>query len=181
MLDTIKPGVLAPQEVNVVIEISANSYPVKYEADKDLGLMRVDRFIATGMRYPCDYGYIPATLSDDGDPLDVLLIAPAPVLSGSILAARPIGMLKMTDESGVDAKILAVPVTKLTPMYQDVKEPSDIGQAVLKQIEHFFTHYKDLEEGKWVKVQGWGDARDAEHEIEQSIKRYSHSNDVITS
>lgn len=171
MLSAITPGYKAPDEVNVIIEIPANSEPVKYEVDKHSGAMIVDRFMATSMRYPCDYGYIPGTLSNDGDPVDVLVISPLPLISGSVITVRPIGMLNMADEAGIDIKILAVPIDKLTPVYQHIKKPVDLGQFVLDRISHFFEHYKDLEANKWVKIEGWAEAEEAKTEILESIQR----------
>lgn len=171
-LDKIEPGSQVPQEVNVIIEIPAMSEPVKYEVDKHSGALIVDRFMATAMYYPANYGYVPQTLSEDGDPVDVLVVTPVPLISGSVIKARPIGMLKMTDESGVDAKILAVPEDKLCALYRDVKKPEDVSQHLLNTITHFFEHYKDLEEGKWVKVEGWSGPEAAYEEITKSIERY---------
>lgn len=157
-----------------MIEIAANSHPIKYEIDKASGMVMVDRFLGTSMVYPCEYGFIPHTLSEDGDPVDVLVIAPFSLHPGSVIRCRPVGMLKMTDESGIDAKILAVPVTKLTPKYAAVNKPEDLGRELIDSIEHFFTHYKDLEKGKWVKVEGWVDAEAAKAEIVSGIKRYQN-------
>lgn len=164
-----------PDEVNVVIEIPAHSGPVKYEVEKDSGAMFVDRFMSTAMFYPCNYGYVPKTLSDDGDPVDVLVITPVPLISGSVVTARPIGMLDMTDEAGNDAKVLAVPTDKLTDLYKDVKSPEDVSSNLTSAIAHFFEHYKDLESGKWVKIKGWRDAEAAKNEIRDSIMRYKDS------
>lgn len=171
-LEHLDAGKNVPDDFNVVIEISANSYPVKYEIDKACGLITVDRFLGTSMTYPCNYGYVPQTLSEDGDPVDVLAITPYPLVNKSVIRCRAIGMLCMTDESGKDAKILAVPITKLSPHYQHVKTPKDLGEDMLDTIAHFFTHYKDLEKGKWVKVNGWKDAQAAKDEIVASVKRY---------
>ncbi|MDA8561571.1 inorganic diphosphatase [Gammaproteobacteria bacterium] len=171
-LSKLSCGKDTPNDINVVIEISAQSSPVKYEVDKITGMLMVDRFIATSMFYPCDYGYVPNTLSEDGDPVDVLVIAPQPLQPGSVINCRPVGMLRMTDESGFDAKILAVPVTKLTPKYKDISKPEDLGKDLLSSIEHFFKHYKDLEEGKWVETNGWGDDKEAKNEIIASIARF---------
>ena len=171
----VGPGDKAPEEFNVVIEIPAHSGPVKYEVDKETGAMFVDRFMSTAMFYPCNYGYVPQTLSEDGDPVDVLVITPVPVISGSVIKSRPIGVLMMTDESGVDAKILAVPTGKLSTRYRDAKSPEDVTPELLAAIKHFFEHYKDLEEGKWVKVEGWEDAEAAKREIMASVERYSQS------
>lgn len=161
-----------PNDINVVIEIPAFSEPVKYEFDKDSHMLVVDRFMSTCMQYPCNYGFVPHTLSEDGDPVDVLVVTPVPLRHGAVIRCRPVGMLKMTDESGVDAKIVAVPVDKLTPIYQHVKEIADLPELLIKQIKHFFEHYKDLEAGKWVKVDAWVDAAAAKAEILASIKRY---------
>lgn len=171
-LNAVKTGDKAPDEVNVIIEISAMSPPVKYEVDKESGALFVDRFIATAMHYPVNYGYVPNTLSEDGDPVDVLLITPVPLVPGSVIIARPIGMLNMQDESGQDAKILAVPKTKVCPMYANVQGPDDVAPHLLASIAHFFEHYKDLEAGKWVKVSGWLGVNEAKQEILASIARY---------
>ena len=162
----------APDEVNVIIEIPAQSDPVKYEVDKDSGALFVDRFLNTPMFYPCNYGYVPKTLSDDGDPVDVLVLTPVPLISGAVIPARPIGLLKMTDESGVDAKILAVPKTKLCPMYAHINNTDDVNPQILDSIKHFFEHYKDLEPNKWVKVDGWENIDTAKQEIITSIANY---------
>ncbi len=174
-LDKVTAGDKTPEVINVVIEIPAHSDPVKYEVDKATGAMFVDRFMSTAMYYPFNYGYIPHTLSEDGDPADVMVIAPVPLISGSVIACRPIGMLGMTDEAGNDAKILAVPVPKLTTMYADVQGTEDMPQAVLDQISHFFEHYKDLEKGKWVKITGWSDKQAAYDEITDAITRYNET------
>lgn len=171
-LDRVSPGKNLPDEVNVIIEIPSHSDPVKYEVDKETGAMFVDRFMNTAMHYPCNYGYVPHTLSEDGDPVDVLVITPIPLISGSVITCRIIGMLNMTDEAGPDAKLLAVPITKLCKLYKDVNSPEDTPPLLLSQITHFFEHYKDLEEGKWVKVEGWLGAEDAKNEITAGIKRY---------
>ena len=171
-LDNVSAGKNVPEEINVIIEIPAHSDPIKYEVDKETGAMFVDRFMATPMFYPANYGYIPQTLSEDGDPLDVLVVAPYPLIPGSVIRCRPVGVLNMSDESGQDAKLLAVPHDKLTALYKDVKEASDLPELLVKQIEHFFENYKDLEEGKWVKVDGWADAAAARAEIEKSAAAY---------
>lgn len=168
-INDIPAGKNIPDEINVVIEIPANSDPVKYEVDKDTGALMVDRFMATPMFYPCNYGYIPNTLSEDGDPLDVLVVTPYPLINGSVIKCRPVGVLKMEDESGIDAKLMAVPVDKLSALYQHVQEATDLPALLLQQIEHFFEHYKDLEKGKWVKVQGWANAAEAKAEIEKAV------------
>lgn len=170
--DLIPTGKSVPDDVYVIIEIPAHSDPIKYEVDKKSGALFVDRFIATGMRYPCNYGYIPHTLSDDGDPADVLVVTPFPVLSGSVVRVRPIGILKMEDESGHDSKILAVPVDKLSRHYAHVNSKDDLDDITIAQIEHFFEHYKKLEPGKWVKIHGWGNVDDARKEILDSIERF---------
>jgi len=153
--NNIPAGKDIPNDIYVVIEIPANSSPIKYEIEKELDAIFVDRFMATPMFYPANYGYVPNTLADDGDPLDVLVVTPYPVQPGSIIRARPIGILDMSDEAGRDSKVLAVPHDKLTTLYKDVKEPQDFGSLLLDQIAHFFENYKDLEAGKWVKVDGW--------------------------
>jgi inorganic pyrophosphatase len=172
-LSEVEAGRDIPNEINVVIEIPSCSKPVKYEVDKKSGMVMVDRFVGTSMHYPCDYGFVPHTLSEDGDPVDVLVISPYPLMPGVMIRCRPIGMLAMTDESGPDAKILAVPITKLTPLYQNMQQPADLGEELLARIEHFFQHYKDLEKGKWVKIDGWKDAETAKKEILASVARAS--------
>jgi len=174
-LDRVTSGRDVPGDINVIIEIPSHSDPVKYEVDKDTGAMFVDRFMNTAMHYPCNYGYIPHTLSDDGDPVDVLVVTPIPLISGSVIRCRAIGMLKMTDEAGEDAKLLAVPHEKLCKLYKDVEEPADMSPLLLDQISHFFNHYKDLEEGKWVKIEGWAGAEEARREIMDSITRYQNA------
>lgn len=159
-----------PDDIYVVIEIPANHDPIKYEVDKDSNTLFVDRFIATPMFYPCNYGYVPNTLSEDGDPLDVLVVTPYPVQPGSVIRSRVIGMLEMSDEAGKDTKLLAVPHSKLTPLYDHVKQAQDLPELLIKQIQHFFENYKALEKGKWVKVDGWKDAAAARIEIEKAIK-----------
>lgn len=170
--DYISAGKELPDDINVVIEIPANSAPVKYEVEKESGALLVDRFMATPMFYPANYGFIPHTLSDDGDPLDVLVVTPYPVQSSSVIRCRPIGVLKMTDEAGEDYKLLAVPHHKLTPLYDHVKEPSDLPELLIAQIMHFFENYKDLETGKWVKVDGWDNAEAARKAIMESAAAY---------
>ena len=172
-LDRVSTGKNVPDEINVIIEIPSHSDPVKYEVDKETGAMFVDRFMNTAMHYPCNYGYIPHTLSEDGDPVDVLVLTPIPLISGSVIQARVIGMLSMTDEAGPDAKLLAVPITKLCKTYESMNSPKDAPQLLLAQIKHFFEHYKDLEEGKWVKVEGWLEADAAKNEITSAIKRFN--------
>jgi inorganic pyrophosphatase len=171
-LEHLQAGKQIPDDINVVIEIASNSEPVKYEVDKDIGMIKVDRFLGTSMLYPCEYGFIPHTLSEDGDPVDVLVISPYKLAPGVVIRCRPVGMLRMTDESGKDAKILAVPVDKLTMRYHNVHQPQDLGPDLLNAIEHFFRHYKDLDPGKWVKIEGWEDLQSARQEILASVKRY---------
>lgn len=168
----IESGRDVPNEINVIIEIPMHGEPVKYEVDKETGALFVDRFMTTAMYYPTNYGYVPRTLSEDGDPVDVLVVTPVPLISGAVIPCRVVGMLKMTDESGVDAKVLAVPIQKLSKMYTDVKTHEDLPQPLLLSIEHFFKHYKDLEEGKWVKIDGWEGPESARQEIMNSIARY---------
>lgn len=173
ILDKISSGAGAPDDINVVIEIPMNADPIKYEIDKETGALNVDRFIATSMYYPCNYGFLPQSLGLDGDPADVLVVTPYPLLSGSVIRCRPVGLLRMTDESGEDSKILAVPINKLTQLYAQVMSHEDLSPLLINSIHHFFEHYKDLEPGKWVKVNGWGDAFEAKAEIMSSIERYS--------
>ncbi|MBI2785366.1 MAG: inorganic diphosphatase [Legionella longbeachae] len=170
----ISSGRDIPNEINVIIEIPMHSEPVKYEVDKESGALFVDRFLTTPMFYPTNYGYMPNTLSDDGDPVDVLVITPVPLVSGSVIPCRPVGMLKMTDESGIDAKILAVPTNKLSKIYQSIKSYEDLPQHLLNSLEHFFSHYKDLEEGKWVKLDGWVNPEAAFEEIMSSVARFNN-------
>ena len=163
----IPAGKDVPNDIYVVIEIPANHAPIKYEIDKDADALFVDRFVGTAMFYLANYGYIPNTLSEDGDPLDVLVVTPHPVVPGSVIRCRPVGKLKMEDESGIDAKLIAVPHDKLTPLYKHVKEYTDLPELLLKQI---FAHYKDLEPGKWVKITGWEGSDVAKEEILKSIE-----------
>jgi inorganic pyrophosphatase len=172
-LDKVSPGKNLPDDFNVIIEISMNADPIKYEVDKESGALFVDRFMGTAMHYPCNYGYIPKTIAGDGDPVDVLVITPFPVIPGVVVRCRALGVLKMSDEGGEDAKLLAVPVDKVLPIYNHWKEATDINPMRLNAIQHFFEHYKDLEPGKWVKVQGWGGVADAHKEIFEGIERYS--------
>ena len=171
-LDRVTPGRDVPNDVNVIVEIPMNADPIKYEIDKATGALFVDRFMSTAMHYPCNYGYVPHTLSGDGDPVDVLVISPLPLISGVVVRCRPIGMLRMQDEAGDDTKVLAVPIEKLTSVYRRVKSPRDVPEAQLAAITHFFQHYKDLERGKWVKVKGWFGAAEARKEIIDGIRRY---------
>jgi len=176
-LDRVGTGRSIPDDFNVIIEIPSHSDPVKYEVDKETGAMFVDRFMNTAMHYPCNYGYIPHTLSEDGDPVDVLVVTPVPLISGSVIRCRAIGILKMTDEAGPDAKLLAVPIDKLCTLYRHAQSPDDIPANLLAQISHFFEHYKDLEPGKWVKVEGWGGIEDAKQEIDDAVARFESTPD----
>ena len=168
----IPAGKDLPNDIYVAIEIPANASPIKYEIDKDMDALLVDRFMATPMFYPANYGYINNTLADDGDPLDVLVITPYPVMPGSVIRARPVGVLKMSDEAGGDEKLLAVPHEKLTQLYNDMHDIDDVPQLLKDQIVHFFEHYKDLEKGKWVKVEGWENADAARAAIVKSAAAY---------
>ena len=170
-LSKIPIGKDAPHDINVVIEIPLGGQPIKYEVDKESGAMFVDRFLHTAMHYPVNYGFVPHTLSNDGDPVDVMVVSQIGVTVGAVLRSRPIGVLLMEDESGKDEKILAVPHTKLHPYYDEVNSYKDLPVILLQQIEHFFAHYKDLEPGKWVKVTGWGDATVAGRLIQEGIDR----------
>ncbi len=174
-LDRVTSGSDLPNEINVIIEIPSHSDPVKYEVDKQTGAMFVDRFMNTAMHYPCNYGYVPHTLSQDGDPVDVLVVTPTPLISGSVIRCRPVGLLKMTDESGDDAKVLAVPIDKLCRLYRKVRDIDDMSPALLEQIAHFFEHYKDLDEGKWVRVEGWLGIDAARKEIMDSVDLYQNA------
>lgn len=170
-LDAISIGKNPPDEVNVVIEVAIGGEPIKYEMDKAAGTLFVDRFLYTPMRYPGNYGFIPHTLSEDGDPCDVLVANTRPLIPGSYIAVRPIGVMMMQDEGGGDEKIIAVPVPKLTKRYENVRNYTDLPQITLDQIQHFFEHYKDLEPGKWVKLTGWGDAAKAKELIVEAMER----------
>ncbi len=168
----VSSGNDVPNEINVIIEIPSHSDPVKYEMDKETGAMFVDRFMSSAMQYPCNYGYVPHTLSKDGDPIDVMVLTPYPLIPGSVIECRPVGVLKMTDESGDDAKVLALPLDKLCKTYRSVDSHRDLPQDLLDRIAHFFEHYKDLDEGKWVRVEGWGGVDQAKQEILNSLKMY---------
>lgn len=170
-ISKIPVGINAPYDVNVIIEIPIGGVPVKYELDKESGAMYVDRFLHTAMYYPCNYGFIPHTLSDDGDPTDAAVLGQIPVIPGVVIRSRPVGVLIMEDESGIDEKILCVPVDELHPYYSDVASIRDLRPVLLDQIAHFFEHYKDLESGKWVKVQRWGEAEEATDLIRQGMER----------
>jgi len=170
-LDAIAIGKNRPHDVNVVIEVPIGGEPIKYELDKEAGTLFVDRFLYTAMRYPGNYGFIPHTLSDDGDPCDVLIANTRAIVPGAVMSCRPVGVLVMEDEAGQDEKIVAVPSRKLTKRYDRIENYTDLPEITLKQIEHFFEHYKDLEPGKWVKVVRWGDAEEARRLIQESIER----------
>ncbi|WP_089173256.1 inorganic diphosphatase [Bosea sp. AS-1] len=170
-IDAISIGKNPPEEVNVLIEVAIGGEPIKYEMDKEAGTLFVDRFLYTPMRYPGNYGFIPHTLSEDGDPCDVLVANTRPLVPGSYIAVRPIGVMLMEDEGGGDEKIIAVPVPKLTKRYENVHNYTDLPKITLDQIQHFFEHYKDLEPGKWVKLKGWGDAAMAKKLIVEAIER----------
>ncbi|NQW11522.1 MAG: inorganic diphosphatase [Alphaproteobacteria bacterium] len=170
IVDRIPIGENPPYDVNVIIEVGLGSDPVKYELDKASGALYVDRFLHTAMSYPCNYGFIPHTLADDGDPVDVMVAGRVPILPKAVVRVRPVGVLIMEDEAGLDEKILSVPVDKLHPYYTDVSSWRDLPKILTDQIRHFFTHYKDLESGKWVKVQRWGEAEEAMELIRAGIK-----------
>ncbi len=170
-IDAIPIGKNPPEEVNVVIEVPIGGEPIKYEMDKTSGALFVDRFLHTPMRYPGNYGFVPHTLSDDGDPIDVLVANTRPIMPGAVISVRPIGVMRMEDEGGGDEKIIAVPSTKLTKRYVAVTNYTDLPPITLEQIQHFFEHYKDLEPGKWVKLLGWGDAAEARKMITEAIER----------
>ena len=171
-LNNVNAGRDVPNDFNVVIEIPMNADPVKYEVDKESGAIFVDRFMGTAMHYPCNYGYVPNTIADDGDPCDVLVITPFPLIPGVVVRCRALGVLKMTDEAGGDSKILAVPVEKILPVYSHLQKVEDVQELTLRQIQHFFEHYKDLEKGKWVKVEGWAGVDAAKEEIVNGVKAY---------
>ena len=170
-LDEIPVGDNPPDEVNLIVEVPIGGEPIKYELDKASGTLVVDRFLYTAMRYPGNYGFIPHTLAEDGDPIDALLISQRTLIPGSIIASRPIGVLKMRDEAGGDEKVIVVPVSRITKRYEAVHEITDLPEIMVKQIEHFFLHYKDLEPGKWAETMGWGDQAEARTMILEAIER----------
>jgi inorganic pyrophosphatase len=174
-LDAISIGSNPPHDVNVVIEVPIGGEPIKYEMDKAAGTLIVDRFLYTPMRYPGNYGFIPHTLSEDGDPCDVLVANTRPIIAGAVISVRPIGVLRMKDEAGGDEKIVAVPSPKLTKRYEKIQNYTDMPAITIEQIEHFFSHYKDLEPGKWVEFAGWGDAEAARQLILEAIDRAKNS------
>ncbi len=171
-LNSVPAGRDLPNDFNVIIEIPMNADPIKYEVDKETGAIFVDRFMGTSMHYPCNYGYIPQTLAKDGDPVDVLVITPFPLIPGVVVRCRAIGVLKMTDDGGEDSKILAVPADKILPIYKHWQKPEDMNELRIKQIQHFFEHYKDLEAGKWVKIDGWYGPEEAKSEIMSGVESY---------
>jgi inorganic pyrophosphatase len=170
-IEAVSIGADPPNEVNVIVEVPVGGEPIKYEMDKDAGTLVVDRFLYTSMRYPGNYGFIPHTLSGDGDPLDVLIANQRAIVPGAIIAVRPIGVLRMQDEAGIDEKVIAVPVPRLTRRYDNVLDYTQLPDITIKQIQHFFEHYKDLEDEKWVKLLGWGDAAEAKRIILESVAR----------
>lgn len=171
-IDAISRGDNPPEDVNVIIEVPVGGHPIKYEMDKEAGCLVVDRFLYTPMTYPGNYGFIPHTLSDDGDPADVMILNTRPLFPGCVIKVRPIGVLVMEDDGGIDEKIVAVPVPKLTRRYENVREYTDLPEITIKQVEHFFEHYKDLEPGKWVKIGDWGDSKRAKSLIVEAIERF---------
>jgi len=174
-IDAIAIGLNPPEDVNVIVEVPIGGEPIKYELDKAAGTLVVDRFLHTPMRYPGNYGFVPHTLSEDGDPIDVLVANTRPIVPGAVINVRPIGVLRMIDDAGMDEKILAVPAPKLTKRYAHVTNYTDLPVIMLEQVQHFFEHYKDLEPGKWVKTQGWGDAGQAKELIRAAIERAKHA------
>jgi inorganic pyrophosphatase len=176
-LNKVPSGRDLPHDFNVIIEIPMNADPIKYEVDKESGAIFVDRFMGTAMHYPCNYGYIPHTIAGDGDPVDVLVITPFPLFPGVVVRCRAVGMLKMTDDGGEDAKVLAVPVSKVLSIYDHIKEYTDVNELLLRQIQHFFEHYKDLEKGKWVKIEGWQGLEAAHGEIMSGVETFKNSAD----
>ena len=176
-INAIPVGANVPGNVNVIIEVPTGGEPVKYEFDKRSGALFVDRILHTPMRYPANYGFVPHTLCDDGDPLDALVIARSPFLAGCVVRARPIALLHLEDEHGGDEKLICVPDNKTFPYYAHVRERADLPDIVFQQIEHFFTHYKDLERGKFVKVAGWLGSEEAKKEIMEGVQRYADAKD----
>ena len=174
-IDAIPIGVNPPHDVNVVIEVPVGGEPIKYEMDKEAGTLVVDRFLYTAMRYPGNYGFIPHTLSGDGDPVDVLIANTRAIAPGAVMSVRPVGVLLMEDNAGMDEKIVAVPSSHISQRFDGVTNYSDLPDITLKQIEHFFAHYKDLEPGKWVKISRWGDAAEAKKMIVEGVARAKKS------
>ena len=176
-LSRVTTGKNPPDEINVIIEIPKDSEPVKYEGDKESGAIFVDRILSTPMRYPCNYGYVPHTLCGDGDPADVLVILPLPLIPGSVIRCRPVGVLKMSDEAGSDEKLLAVPVDKVFSGYSHINDITQVSPHWCERIGHFFEHYKDLEKGKWVKLDGWGGAVEAKQILVDAVNRFNEASD----
>jgi inorganic pyrophosphatase len=176
-LDLVPTGRSVPDDLNVIVEIPKDADPVKYEVDKATGAIFVDRILSTPMRYPCNYGYVPHTLCGDGDPADVLVILPLPLVPGSVIRCRPVGVLMMQDEAGSDEKLLAVPVDKVFNGYSHVHDIDQVSKHWLERIGHFFEHYKDLEKGKWVKISGWGDAAMARRIVTEAVARFEAATD----
>jgi inorganic pyrophosphatase len=174
-LEAIPTGKNPPDDINVVIEVPVGGEPIKYEMDKASGTLFVDRFLYTPMRYPGNYGFVPHTLSADGDPIDVLVCNTRAIVPGAVINCRPVGVLVMEDDAGGDEKVIAVPVTKITKRYEKVKTTADLPEITIQQIQHFFEHYKDLEPGKWVKIKHWGDADEARRLIVESVERFQRS------
>lgn len=174
-IEAIARGKNPPEDINVIIEVPVGGHPIKYEMDKDSGALFVDRFLYTPMTYPGNYGFVPHTLSDDGDPIDVLVCSTRPLFPGCVINCRPIGVLKMEDNKGLDEKVIAVPSPELTQRYTKVFEHTDLPEITLKQIEHFFEHYKDLEPGKWVKIGGWAGSAEAKQMIREAVERYDNA------
>lgn len=172
-IKSISTGKKVPEEVNVLIENSANALPVKYELDKESGCLFVDRFVATPMHYPCNYGFIPNTLSEDGDPIDVLVPTEYPIVPGAVIPCKPIGVLIMEDEKGMDEKVIAVPTVKMNSEYSRIDELKDLSEILMNKIKHFFEHYKELEKGKWVKVSDFKDSKIAKQKILEAVDRYN--------
>ena len=178
-IDAIPIGTNPPDDINVIIEVPVGGEPIKYELDKEAGTLFVDRFLYTPMRYPGNYGFVPHTLCGDGDPLDVLCASTRALIPGCVINCRPIGVLVMEDEAGTDEKVIAVPSARLTRRYEKIRSFRDLPEITLEQIEHFFTHYKDLERGKWVKIVEWGDETAAQRIIDESIARAGASDPVV--
>jgi inorganic pyrophosphatase len=176
-LDALKSGNNPPEDINVIIEVPVGGEPIKYEMDKASGALFVDRFLYTPMRYPGNYGFVPHTLSADGDPIDVLVCNTRAIIPGGVINCRPVGVLVMEDDGGGDEKIIAVPSTKLTKRYDNVNTYTDLPKISIEQIEHFFAHYKDLEPGKWVRIDHWGHADEAKSLIEAALKRAADKKD----
>ena len=180
-LQQIGAGEHVPNDINVIIEIAASSDPIKYEICKNANILQVDRILATSMSYPANYGYVPHTLCDDGDPIDVLVVTPYPLMPGCVIRSRPIGLLEMEDEAGKDSKILALPIEKVTRIYNKIKDINDMPDVFLNTIVHFFEHYKKLSPDKWVKVEGWRDAEAAKAAIKASVKMYGNDSGKVSS